>query len=163
VRDLSQVLRMRRKLESDAASQGEQPGQVGAPELAEAMDRPVSEVTALLRMSEPPTSLDAPLEHEDGVSLLDTVADDQAVDPANHMLSHEVGRLLKDELQELNERERQVLEGRYGLAEREPLTLDTLASQLGLTRERIRQIQQEALAKLRRQMARHGIDRDAIF
>ncbi len=163
VRDLGQVLRMRRKLEAIASAHAMEPGQVGVEDLAVALARPVREIANLLRMAEPPTSLDAPLEHDDGASLIDTVADDQAADPASLTLNHEVGQLLDVELAELNERERQVLEGRYGLREREPLTLDTLASQLGLTRERIRQIQQEALAKLRRQMARHGIDRDAIF
>ncbi len=163
VRELGQVLRMRRKLEAQARADGHEPVKVGVDELAAALERPVQEVVSLLRLAEPPTSLDAPLEHDDGASLIDTVADDQAIDPASQTLSHEVEILLDHELAELNDRERQVLEGRYGLHEREPLTLDTLASQLGLTRERIRQIQQEALAKLRRQMARHGIDRDAIF
>ncbi len=163
VRELGQVLRARRRLEAEAGARSAEPGQVGVEEIAAALERPVEEVAALLRMAEPPASLDAPLEHDDGATLIDTVADDLAVDPANLTLSHEVEQLLVHELAELNERERHVLEGRYGLREREPLTLDTLAGQLGLTRERIRQIQQEALAKLRRQMARHGIDRDAIF
>jgi RNA polymerase nonessential primary-like sigma factor len=56
-----------------------------------------------------------------------------------------------------------VVRGRYGLADREPETLDVLAERLSLTRERIRQIQQEALLKLKRNLARHGVDRDAIF
>jgi RNA polymerase nonessential primary-like sigma factor len=56
-----------------------------------------------------------------------------------------------------------VLAGRYGLRDREPETLEVLAERLGLTRERIRQIQQEALLKLKRRMIRHGVDRDSIF
>ena len=56
-----------------------------------------------------------------------------------------------------------MLSGRYGLADREPETLDVLAQRLGLTRERIRQIQIEALTKLKRNMMRHGINRDALF
>ena len=78
-------------------------------------------------------------------------------------LGHEVDLLLRHGLDELNEREREVVSGRYGLHDREPETLEVLAERLGLTRERIRQIQQEALAKLRRGMSRHGIDRDSIF
>jgi RNA polymerase nonessential primary-like sigma factor len=71
--------------------------------------------------------------------------------------------LLEHGLDELNQREREVLEGRYGLHDREPETLETLAARLGLTRERIRQIQQEALLKLKRRMIRNGVDRDSIF
>ena len=55
------------------------------------------------------------------------------------------------------------LAGRYGLRDREAETLEVLAERLDLTRERIRQIQQEALVKLKRRMARHGVDRDSVF
>jgi RNA polymerase nonessential primary-like sigma factor len=71
--------------------------------------------------------------------------------------------LLEEGLASLNEREREILAGRYGLADREPETLETLADRLGLTRERIRQIQQESLLKLRRRMARRGVDPGALF
>jgi RNA polymerase nonessential primary-like sigma factor len=56
-----------------------------------------------------------------------------------------------------------VLSGRYGLAGREPETLEDLALRMRLTRERIRQIQQEALLKLKRDMQRQGLDRDSVF
>jgi RNA polymerase nonessential primary-like sigma factor len=78
-------------------------------------------------------------------------------------LTRELDQLLQHGLDELSEREREVLSGRYGLHDREPETLEVLAERLGLTRERIRQIQQEALLKLKRRMARHGVDRDSIF
>ena len=95
--------------------------------------------------------------------MLDSVADDGSTDPMNLALTHEVDLLLSHGLDELNDREREVLAGRYGLRDREPETLDVLAERLGLTRERIRQIQQEALLKLKRRMIRHGVDRDSIF
>ena len=95
--------------------------------------------------------------------MLDTVADEGAADPMNLALSHEVEHLLAHGLGELNEREQEVLAGRYGLHDREPETLEVLAERLGLTRERIRQIQQEALGKLRRRMIRAGVDRDSVF
>jgi RNA polymerase nonessential primary-like sigma factor len=96
-------------------------------------------------------------------SVLDGVADDGATDPISLTLSNEVEVLLHHGLGELNEREREVVSGRYGLGDRDPETLEVLAERLGLTRERIRQIQQEALLKLRRRMARQGVDRDSIF
>jgi RNA polymerase nonessential primary-like sigma factor len=74
-----------------------------------------------------------------------------------------VESLLQTGLSELNDREREVLAGRYGLRDREPETLEVLAERMGLTRERIRQIQQEALLKLKRRMIRQGIDRDSVL
>ncbi|WP_198320791.1 RNA polymerase sigma factor RpoS [Azohydromonas aeria] len=164
VRELNQVLKMRRALESAQgapAQSGERT--VSVEQVAAALRRPVQEVAALLRFAEQPTSLDAPLERDQGESMLDTVADDQALDPLGHTLVREVEQLLRNGISELNEREREVLTGRYGLHDREPETLEVLAERMGLTRERIRQIQQEALVKLKRRMVRNGIDRDSIF
>ena len=84
-------------------------------------------------------------------------------DPEDHLLHHELGSLVESELLELSKREREVLTGRFGLYHREPETLEALAERLGLTRERVRQIQQEALSKLKRHMQRRGIDRDSVF
>jgi RNA polymerase nonessential primary-like sigma factor len=56
-----------------------------------------------------------------------------------------------------------VLEGRFGLHDREPETLEVLGDRLGLTRERVRQIQNEALLKLKRHMVRNGISKEALF
>ena len=166
VRELNQVLRMRRQLEARAAQDGSPGAQVGVEQVAQALGRPVQDVSDLLRFAESPTSLDAPIERggEAGSeSLLDHVPDDGGADPMSLTLVHELERLLEDGLDHLNEREREVLSGRYGLRDREPETLEVLAERLGLTRERIRQIQQEALLKLKRGMIRHGIDRDSIF
>jgi RNA polymerase nonessential primary-like sigma factor len=167
VRELNQVLKARRALEAQAPAwaDGERP--VRVEDVAAALGRPVQEVADLLRFAEQPTSLDAPLERHpaDGSSesLLDSVADDGAADPLSLTLTNEVERLLEHGLHELNDREREVVVGRYGLHDREPETLEVLAERLGLTRERIRQIQQEALVKLKRRMLRHGIDRDSVF
>ena len=167
VRDLNQVLKARRALESAAASLGTNDRPIRVEDVAAAVSRPVHEVTELLKFAESPTSLDAPLDRnnaESGAeSMLDSVADDGASDPMSLTLSNEVEALLEHGLGELNEREREVLAGRYGLRDREPETLEILADRLGLTRERIRQIQQEALLKLKRRMIRQGIDRDSIF
>jgi RNA polymerase nonessential primary-like sigma factor len=164
VRELNQVLKMRRALESENARPGESSERtVSVEQVATALGRSVQDVAALLRFAEQPTSLDAPLERDQGESMLDTVADDQALDPLGHTLVREVEQLLRTGISELNEREREVLTGRYGLHDREPETLEVLAERMGLTRERIRQIQQEALVKLKRRMVRQGIDRDSIF
>ncbi|MGY4828770.1 RNA polymerase sigma factor RpoS [Sphaerotilaceae bacterium SBD11-9] len=162
VRELNQVLKARRALEAEAGHvDGEQP--VRVEDIAARVGRPVQEVSDLLKFSESPASLDAPLDRDGSESMLDSVADDGASDPVNLTLNNEVGVLLQHGLDELNDREREVLAGRYGLRDREPETLEVLAERLGLTRERIRQIQQEALVKLKRRMARSGINRESLF
>jgi RNA polymerase nonessential primary-like sigma factor len=167
VRELNQVLKARRALEANASGDGREEKPVRVEDVAAAVGRPVQEVSDLLKFAEQPTSLDAPLDRHQGdngaESVLDSVADDGASDPMSLTLHNEVELLLTHGLDELNEREREVLSGRYGLRDREPETLEVLADRLGLTRERIRQIQQEALVKLRRRMIRHGVDRDSIF
>ena len=164
VRELNQVLKARRALEAAAAQRGGE-GVVRAEDVAQALGRPVDEVAELLAYAELPSSLDSPVDRngDGGESMLDLVADEQAIDPVGHRLSHELEDLLKNGLASLSDREREVLAGRYGLHDREPETLEMLAARLSLTRERIRQIQQEALLKLKRRMARHGVDRDSIF
>jgi RNA polymerase nonessential primary-like sigma factor len=163
VRELNQVIKARRALEAQSSLQADAGRGVRTEDIAQRLGRPVAEVDALLKMAEHPASLDAPLESDSAESLIDSVVDDQAVDPVGLMLSREVERLLAHGLAELNDREREVLAGRYGLHDREPETLEMLAERLSLTRERIRQIQQEALLKLKRRMARQGVDRDSLF
>ena len=167
VRELNQVLKARRALEALSAHGGEPDRPVHVEDIAAALGRPAQEVSDLLRFAELPTSLDAPLDRSladgNGDSLLDSVADDGATDPMSLTLGNEVEQLLNNGLDELNAREREVLAGRYGLGDREPETLEVLAERLSLTRERIRQIQQEALLKLKRRMLRNGIDRDSVF
>jgi RNA polymerase nonessential primary-like sigma factor len=163
VRELNQVLRARRALESEAALAHGNDAAVRPDDIAVRLGVSPQQVADLLALAEQPASLDAPLEHENAESLLESTVDDQAADPVGLTLGHEIEKLLAQGLSELNEREREVLAGRYGLDDREAETLESLAARLGLTRERIRQIQQEALAKLRRRMAGRGIDRDALF
>jgi RNA polymerase nonessential primary-like sigma factor len=166
VRDVSQVLRARRALEAEAARRGEGPGPVRLELVAAATGRTLDEVVELLAMAERPASLDAPLGHDGDASsssLIDLVADDSTTDPMDLALTHEADHLLAEGLGELPAREQEVLRGRYGLDGREAETLEAIAERLGLTRERVRQIQQEALTHLRRRMQRRGVDRDSLF
>jgi RNA polymerase nonessential primary-like sigma factor len=169
VRELNQVLRARRALEGERALAGENDDRpVRVERIAHKVGRPVQEVADLLRYAEQPASLDAPRDpsrdgEASGESLLEGVADDGHDDPEGQLLHHELGSLVDGELLELSKREREVLTGRFGLYHREPETLEALAERLGLTRERVRQIQQEALNKLKRHLQRRGIDRDSVF
>lgn len=163
VRELNQVLKTRRALEALHRQNGG--AAVKAEEIAAATGLPLAHVVELLAYAELPSSLDTPVDRdsEGGEAMVDLVADEQAADPAGQRLNHEIESLLEQGLAALSEREREVLSGRYGLSDREPETLDVLAVRLGLTRERIRQIQIEALAKLKRAMQRRGVSRDSLF
>ncbi|HVZ44409.1 MAG TPA: RNA polymerase sigma factor RpoS [Ramlibacter sp.] len=168
VRELQQVLRARRALENDAAfmaSRGSLEGEgVRVEDVAALLGREVHEVAQLLAMAEAPRSLDAAMDRSDDEHTLgDTMADDLAEDPTGVTQNHEVEKLLAGWIDALSNREKEVLEGRFGLRDREPETLEVLSDRLGLTRERVRQIQNEALLKLKRHMVRSGVNKEALF
>ena len=168
VRELQQVLRARRTLENDpafaAARKGFEGEGVRVEDVAALVGRDVHEVAELLALAETPRSLDAAMDRTDDEHTLgDSMADELAVDPTGVTQSHEVERLLNNWIEALSVREKEVLEGRFGLHDRDPETLEVLSDRLGLTRERVRQIQNEALLKLKRHMARNGIGKEALF
>jgi RNA polymerase nonessential primary-like sigma factor len=114
-------------------------------------------------LNERTASLDAPLDIDPELSIGDALADDHAVDPASHVAHDEIARHIEAWVQELPERLRYIVERRYGLNEREVATLETLARELGVTRERVRQLQMEALARLRQRIARDGVGMLALL
>jgi RNA polymerase nonessential primary-like sigma factor len=133
-------------------------------DVAALLGRDVQEVAELLAMAETPKSLDAAMDRSDDEHTLgDSMADELAIDPTGVTQNHEVEKLLNNWIEALSNREKEVLEGRFGLHDREPETLEVLSDRLGLTRERVRQIQNEALLKLKRHMVRNGIDKEALF
>lgn len=168
VRELQQVLRARRTLENDPAFADRRKGLEGegvrVEDVAALLGRDVQEVADLLAMAETPRSLDAQVDRsDDDHTLGDSLAGPDAQDPTGITHSHEVERLLESWIDALSSREKEVLEGRFGLHDREPETLEVLSDRLGLTRERVRQIQNEALLKLKRNMTRNGIDKQALL
>ena len=160
IKELNVVLRALRRLEQDAP-----PGEPahGAQAVARLLGRPVGEVRKLLSFNERASSLDAPLDIDPDLSLGDALADEDAEDPAEQLAHREVEALVATWVGELDERQREVIEFRYGLNGREPRTLERIADDLGLTRERVRQIQFETLNKLRRAIARAGLEPDALL
>jgi RNA polymerase nonessential primary-like sigma factor len=162
------VLRARRTLENDPAFAATRNGFEGegvrVEDVAALLGREVQEVAELLAMAETPKSLDAVMDRSDDEHTLgDSMADELTLDPSGVTQNHEVERLLNNWIDALSHREREVLEGRFGLHDREPETLEVLSDRLGLTRERVRQIQNEALMKLKRYMVRNGISKQALF
>jgi RNA polymerase nonessential primary-like sigma factor len=164
VRELQQIYRARRSLENDAQFASTRPDGVRAEDIAALLGKPVAVVNSLMALAEAPQSLDLSADGQEASNaLLQTLADGEAQDPGSSTQTHEVQRLLDAWLAALPSREKEVLEGRFGLHEHESETLEVLSDRLGLTRERVRQIQNEALSKLRRHMQRQGITRDAMF
>jgi len=164
VREVQQVLRARRLLENDAVLLAQRPEGIRVDDIAALLGRDAVDVTDLLAMAEAPRSLDARTDASgDDHSLGDNLADTLAAAPDSTALAHEVDALLEQWIATLSPREQEVLEARFGLHDRDPETLETLSERLGLTRERVRQIQNEALFKLKRYLARRGIKREFLM
>ena len=157
VKELNQVLRAQRNIE--AASDG---GSL-LEAIAGRLDKSIDEVRKLLQLNEHTASLDAPLDIDPSLSIGESLADEHAVAPEMQIHLAEVEGLVRDWIQMLSAKQRLVIRHRYGIDECELLTLEELAQRLELTRERVRQIQLEALSHLSRILKRHGISRDALL
>ena len=157
VKEMNVVLRALRHLESHAPSGG---ADTTLDDVAHLLGKSVAEIERLLRYREQPLSLDAPLDADASLTVQDGVADEAAASP--ELLLHVSGieRLVREWLAELSDRQRRVIERRYGLNNAEVATLDALSHELGITRERVRQIQGEAVAKLRGRLARKGFEKE---
>jgi RNA polymerase nonessential primary-like sigma factor len=131
--------------------------------VAQLLDRPVAEIRQLLALNERSASLDSPLDIDPDLSMSDSMADEAAEDPAAHLAQHEAEALVADWVATLTDRQRLVVERRYGLGGQDATTLEVIAKDLGLTRERVRQIQMEALSQLRKRIAHDGLTPDALL
>lgn len=161
VKELNLVLRALRKLEATNGDDGHPHTELEA--VAGLLDKPVEEIRHVLRLNERTASLDAPLDIDPDLSVGDAIADEQSADPEQQLEQSDIERHVADWVGQLSHKQRLVVERRYGLNGYEVSTLEHLAEELGVTRERVRQIQIEALAQLRRRMSRDGVDRDAVL
>lgn len=123
-------------------------------DLSEELGIPRAKIALMLQAAQRTTSLEAPVYGDEGMTQGDLVADDKATSPLE-MLSKGFDLNQVDELLSgLNERERSIIDSRFGLNGQKPLTLEAVSHDFGVTRERIRQIQNIALRKMRKALQR---------
>ena len=133
-----------------------------AEDIAAMLDRPISDVKRMLGLNERVTSVDVPVIKDTDKSLLDAIPDEQNVDPATLLQDHYIRSNIEEWLNQLNDKQREVVERRFGLNSRDVATLEEVGAELGVTRERVRQIQMEALKRLREILERDGFSMDVL-
>ncbi|MFN7096030.1 MAG: RNA polymerase sigma factor RpoS [Gammaproteobacteria bacterium] len=134
-----------------------------AEEIAEMLDKPIEDVKRMLGLNERITSMDSPIGKDADKSLQDILADDNNIDPQEMLQDDNLREHIDAWLSELPEKQSEVLARRFGLKGFEKATLEEVGKAIGLTRERVRQIQVEGLRTLRGIMEKHGLSSDVIF
>ena len=134
-----------------------------AEEIAELLDRPLHEVERMLGLNERVASVDSPIGYDGGKSLLDAIPDENNPDPSDILADDDVYANLELWLDQLNAKQRDVVERRFGLHGHKICTLEEVGNEIGVTRERVRQIQMDALKRLREILEAEGFSPEALF
>ncbi|MEY6430892.1 RNA polymerase sigma factor RpoS [Thioalkalicoccus limnaeus] len=132
-------------------------------EVADLLDKPIAEVKRMLGLNERIASVDTPYSRETDKPLVDMLQDEAAEDPAECVYDRDLRDSLDQWLNKLNDKQREVVLRRFGLHGYEHSTLERVAQELGVTRERVRQIQLDALRRLRDILERDGFSVDSFF
>ncbi|MGH8119594.1 MAG: RNA polymerase sigma factor RpoS [Gammaproteobacteria bacterium] len=157
VKEINLYLRAARKL-SQSLDREPSPEDV-----AVMLDIPIEDVKNMLGLNERVTSVDSPTGHDSDKSLLDTIPDEQNLDPSLLLQNNDVQRHIETWLSQLSDKQREVVERRFGLHGCEASTLEEIGNALGVTRERVRQIQLDAIKRLRLILEREGFSLDTLF
>ncbi|AVV34862.1 MAG: RNA polymerase sigma factor RpoS [Cobetia sp.] len=134
-----------------------------AEEIADFLDKPVDTVKKMLGLNERVSSVDYPMGGESDKPLIETIADENDTSPESSLVDVDVKAHVDEWLAELTEKQMEVVVRRFGLRGHEAATLEEVGEEIGLTRERVRQIQVEALKKLRRMLEKQGLTLESIF
>lgn len=134
-----------------------------AEEIAQAMCKPVDEVKRMLGLNERVASVDTPIGKDEDRSLLDAIPDDNNPDPSELLQDEDLNDKLEYWLSQLNDKQRVVVERRFGLHGQERATLEEVGNEIGVTRERVRQIQIDALRRLRKILESEGFSEDVLY
>jgi len=132
-------------------------------EIADMLDKPADDVKRLLGLNERVTSVDLPVGPDSDRAVVDTIADANVSDPSQLLQDNDIRDSISTWLEELSEKQREVVSRRFGLRGYESSTLEEVGREIGLTRERVRQIQVEALRRLRSIMETEGLSGDSLF
>lgn len=128
-----------------------------AEELANMIDKPVEEVQRMLELAPSATSIDTPISADGQKTLIDTLADENNIDPAQLVQNSDMVQHIEKWLEQLDERHREVVVRRFGIGAHEKGTLESVGKAVGLTRERVRQLQIDALRQLREMIEAEGL------
>ena len=151
VEKLNKIVRSERKLRAELCREP-------LPyEIAIDLDLPLEEVEQIMRSSQAPVSLEKPVGDEEESEFGQFIADEKAESPFDRAADLLTKEALKEALENLSYRERRVLELRYGLGGEHPRTLDEVGRTFNVTRERIRQIENQSLKKLRALADAHSL------
>jgi RNA polymerase nonessential primary-like sigma factor len=134
-----------------------------AEEIAQMVDKPVADVKRMLGLNERVASMDTPIGSGGEKSLLDTVADEGATDPADQLQDNNMRSCVEKWIDLLSDKQQEVLSRRFGLRGYPISTLEEVGQEIGLTRERVRQIQVEALRRLREILEKEGLSGTMLF
>ncbi len=134
-----------------------------AEEIAEQLNKPVDDVNRMLQLNERITSVDIPLSSDSDKALLDILSDENDSGPENTIQDDDMKQSIVKWLFELKATQREVLARRFGLLGYEAATLEYVGHEIGLTRERVRQIQVEGLRHLREILQTQGLNIEALF
>jgi RNA polymerase nonessential primary-like sigma factor len=134
-----------------------------AEDIAFALDRSVDDVNRMLKLNEKITSVDTPIGGDRDKALLDVLSDERGMGPELESQDDDMRASIVHWLEELNPKQREVLARRFGLLGYEPATLEDVGAEIGLTRERVRQIQVEGLRRLREILLGQGLSIEALF
>lgn len=134
-----------------------------ADEIAHMLDVPIEDVEKMLGLNEKMASVDSPIGYDDNKSLLDTLADEKSINPADLLTDESLHSQIEMFLDLLTENQQEVLARRFGLRGFEKTTLEQIGKEINLTRERVRQIQIEALKTLRAFLENQGLSQEDIL
>ncbi len=132
-------------------------------EIAEVLGKPVEEAKRMMGLNERETSVDTPLSRDVDKPLLEAIPDETLVDPSDVLQDENMHDKLDEWLGQLTDKQREVVERRFGLHGYESATLEQVGNEIGVTRERVRQIQMDALQRLRKIMENTGFSASTLF
>ena len=157
IKELNTYLRAARKLTQDLNREAT------SEDVAKLLKKPVKDVEKMFKLADRVSSFDIPMGGEGERPLLDVIPDDSNADPSVILQDESVIQHLDSWLDELDEKQRDVVVRRFGLRSHPRGTLEEVGLELGVTRERVRQIQMDALRKLRRILEHSGYSRENII